>query len=235
LIAALSEDALPGSAQWPCVLITPGADPMLELASALAPVSHALSSHDVRDRLLEDPASLAALAERARDRANGRNGKPSFVIVVDPLEEVFTVCRDESIRARFLDVLVLAAGDPDSPTKIVTAIRSDYYGRCAEHSAFAELLGHANVLVGPMRSDELQRAIEEPAHHAGLTLEDGLVDRIFADVGAEPGSLPLLETALLETWNRRNGNTLTLDGYAASGGVRGAVAHLADDVYARLS
>ena len=86
-----------------------------------------------------------------------------------------------------------------------------------------------------MRPDELQRAIEEPARRAGLVLEDGLVERIFDDVGTEPGSLPLLETALLETWTRRSGQTLTLEGYEASGGVRGAVAHLADDVYARMS
>ena len=158
-----------------------------------------------------------------------------MIIVVDQLEEVFTVCRDESVRARFFDVLVRAASDPDSPTKVLAAIRSDYYGRCAEHAGFGELLGQSNLLVGPMRPDELQRAIEEPARRAGLTLEDGLVDRIFGDVGTEPGSLPLLETALLETWNRRSGNTLTLEGYAASGGVHGAVAHLADDVYVRLS
>ena len=86
-----------------------------------------------------------------------------------------------------------------------------------------------------MRSDELQRAIEEPARRAGLVLEDGLVERIFDDVGTEPGSLPLLETALLETWDRRNGKTLTLEGYESAGGVHGAVAHLADDVYARLA
>ena len=157
------------------------------------------------------------------------------MIVVDQLEEVFTVCRDESLRARFLDVLVHAANGSGSRTKVLTAIRADYYGRCAEHAAFAELLGQSNVLVGPMRPDELQRVIEGPARRAGLVLEDGLIERIFDDIGTEPGSLPLLETALLETWIRRSGRTLTLEGYEGSGGVRGAVAHLADDVYARMS
>jgi len=232
LLAALADDALPGSAQWPRVLVNPGADPTLELARVLAPLSHAVSADHVRDRLLEDPSSLAGFAERAM---NGAHGDGALMIVVDQLEEVFAVCRDEEVRARFLDVLVCAAADPDSPSRVLVAIRSDYYGRCAEHAAFAELLGRANLLVGPMRPDELQRAIEEPARRAGLVLEDGLVERIFDDVGSEPGSLPLLETALLETWSRRSGNTLTLEGYASAGGVHGAVAHLADDVYARLS
>ena len=168
LLAALGEDALPGSAQWPRLLVTPGADPLLELARALAPVSHASSANEVRDRLLEDPASLAGFAERASSRLNGGNSNASVIIVVDQLEEVFTVCRDESVRARFFDVLVRAASDPDSPTKVLAAIRSDYYGRCAEHAGFGELLGQSNLLVGPMRPDELQRAIEEPARRAGL-------------------------------------------------------------------
>ena len=163
---------------------------------------------------------------------NGATGDGALMIVVDQLEEVFTVCRDDSVRDRFFDVLVHAANAPDSPSRVLAAVRSDYYARCAEHAAFAELLGRASVLVGPMRPDELQRAIEEPARRAGLVLEDGLVERIFDDVGTEPGSLPLLETALLETWSRRNGKTLTLEGYESAGGVHGAVAHLADDVYA---
>jgi DNA-binding SARP family transcriptional activator/WD40 repeat protein len=235
LVAALAEDALPGSARWPCVLVTPGADPVFELARALAPVAHATSADAVHDSLLDDPASLAAFAERVTERANGADDAASMMIVVDQLEEVFTVCRDESMQARFFDLLVQAACDPDSPTRVLVAIRSDYYGRCAEHAAFAELLGQANLLVAPMRRDELARAIEAPAARAGLTLEAGLSDRILDDVGAEPGALPLLETALLGTWNRRSGSTLTVEGYTASGGVHGAVAHLADDVYSRLS
>ena len=216
-------------------LVTPGADPLLELARALAPLSHASSAHEVRDPLLEDSASLAGFAERARSRGNGTSST-SVIIVVDQLEEVFTVCRDESVRAgTFSTCSCGRRAIPIRPRKVLAAIRSDYYGRCAEHAGFGELLGQSNLLVGPMRPDELQRVIEEPAQRAGLSLEDGLVDRIFGDVGTEPGSLPLLETALLETWNRRTRNTLTLEGYAASGGVHGAVAHLADDAYVRLS
>src|SRR5262249_36070622 len=180
LLAALGEDALPGSAQWPRLLVTPGADPLLELARALAPVCHAASAEHVRDRLLEDPATVTGFAERA---LNGMSERVPVMIVVDQLEEVFTVCRDESLRTRFLDVLVRPSNDPRPTTKVLAAIRADYYGRCAEHASFGEVLGQTAVLVGPMRPDELQRAIEGPARRAGLALEDGLVDRIFDDVG----------------------------------------------------
>jgi DNA-binding SARP family transcriptional activator/WD40 repeat protein len=232
LLAALADDALPGSAHWPRVLVHPGADPVMALARALAPAAHAVSADHVRDRLLDEPESVAGFTARAVGEANG---DASLTIVVDQLEEVFTVCGDDSLRTRFLDVLVHAASDDAAGARVVAAVRSDYYARCAEHADFAELLGRTNVLVGPMRPDELQRAIEEPARRAGLVLEHGLLERIFEDVGTEPGSLPLLETALLETWARRSDHTLTIEGYEASGGVRGAVAHLADNVYDRLS
>lgn len=57
--------------------------------------------------------------------------------------------------------------------------------------------------IGPMTTEELRRAIEEPAKRSHWEFEPGLVDLILRDVGDEPGALPLLSHALLETWKRR--------------------------------
>src|SRR5512147_1465810 len=86
-----------------------------------------------------------------------------------------------------------------------------------------------------MTTEELRCEIEEPANRAHWTFEPGLVDLILRDVGDEPGALPLLSHALLETWKRRAGHTLTLKGYADAGGVHGAIAHTAEGVYQNLS
>ena len=83
--------------------------------------------------------------------------------------------------------------------------------------------------------EELRRAIEEPARRGAWQFEQGLVDLMLRDVGDEPGALPLLSHALLETWVRRSGRTLTLKGYADAGGVRGAIAFTAETVYQQLS
>jgi hypothetical protein len=88
-----------------------------------------------------------------------------------------------------------------------------------------------------MTAEELRRAIEEPARRGGWEFEQGLVDILLNDVGAqgagepEPGALPLLSHALLATWERRRGRIFTLDGYRASGGVRGAIAETAESVF----
>lgn len=156
------------------------------------------------------------------------------VLAVDQFEELFTACADERERARFVDALVEIARDPARPVLVVLAIRADFYGHCASHPELSRALGINHVLVGPMHREELRRAIELPARRAGLAVEPALVDALVADVADEPGGLPLLSTALLELWDRRDEDGLTLAAYEASGGVRGAVARLAERAYEGL-
>ena len=116
-----------------------------------------------------------------------------------------------------------------------SAIRADFYGRCAAYRALAAQISANQVLVGPMSREELRRAIELPARRAGLRVEPSLVSALVDDVAEEPGGLPLLSTALVELWEERSGRTLREASYAASGGVSGAVARLAERAYRRLS
>ncbi len=171
-----------------------------------------------------DPA-----AELKRSLSNG----PPALLIVDQLEELFTLCPDEASQARFIDALMDLRDTGSAP--IVVALRADFYGRCANHPRLATTLADHQHLLGPMRVDELRRAIEGPARAAGLRLEAGLVDAMLADVEGEPGALPLLSHALYESWARRDGRVLTVAGYRAAGGVRGAVAHTAEDVYVGCS
>ena len=96
------------------------------------------------------------------------------------------------------------------------------------------MIAAANVLLGPMRPDELRATIDGPARRAGLRLEPGLADLILEDVAGEPGALPLLSHAMRETWRRRDGHTLSIAGYRATGGVRGAIARTAESIYGNL-
>ncbi len=171
--------------------------------------------------------------ELARAAAATRTSRRS-VIAVDQFEELFTVCADEDERAAFIDALVAAAQDPDRRTIVALALRADFYGRCASYPELARLLSASHVLVGPMQPDELARAVSIPAERADLQIEDALVAALVADVAGEPGGLPLLSTALLELWQRRDGSALRLADYRAAGGVHGAVGRLAETTYAGL-
>ncbi|WP_030940431.1 helix-turn-helix domain-containing protein [Streptomyces sp. NRRL S-646] len=160
--------------------------------------------------------------------------EPESWVVVDQFEEVFTLCRERAERDRFLDLL-LAARDPGSRLRVLIAVRSDFYARCAEHPRLAEALHGSGLLVRPMTADELREAVVGPAQAAGLIVERTLTARIVEDVLDEPGGLPMLSHALLETWRRRKGRMLTLAAYEAAGGVRGAIAASAEEAYGELS
>ena len=154
-------------------------------------------------------------------RSSGWRPASAWCSCVDQFEEAFVACRDQAEREAFLDALVEGAADPDERLVVVLAIRADFYGRCAEHAELATLISANQVLVGPMRRDELRRAIELPARKAGLRVEPRLVSALVGDVAGEPGGLPLLSAALVELWQRRDGRTLTYRAYERSGGVRG--------------
>jgi WD40 repeat protein len=173
---------------------------------------------------------MQALEDATADAApRGR-----LVIAVDQFEEAFTACRDEIERGAFVDALVASAGDPGRRAVVLVAVRADFYGRCTVYPDLARLLAANHVLVGPMGSNELRRAIELPAHRAGLHVEPELVDALVADVEDEPGALPLLSTALLELWQQRDGRRLRHATYERTAGVRGAVARLAEDAFSQL-
>ncbi|MFG2557135.1 helix-turn-helix domain-containing protein [Streptomyces sp. NPDC048581] len=161
-------------------------------------------------------------------------GEGDTWLVVDQFEEVFTLCHDTAERAGFLARL-LAAAEPASRLHVVLGLRADFYGRCAEHRELADALREANLLVGPMSPAELREAVVRPAQAAGLIVERELTARLVEESGGEPGGLPLLSHALHETWRRRRGRALTMEAYEAAGGVHGAIAQTAEEVYTRLS
>lgn len=195
--------------------------------------------------VLSHPPSVASRSLGSYSVPTNRPSKPPFgesfvnghvLIVIDQFEEIFTLCRDEYEREAFIDNLLtaLSYADDGSLTVLLT-IRADFYAHLAQYPELRDAVARHQEFIGPMTSEELRRAMEGPARIAGWDFEPGLVDLYLRDVGEEPGALPLLSHALLETWKRRSGHTLTLKGYHDAGGVRGAIAQTAETTYQQLS
>jgi WD40 repeat protein len=156
------------------------------------------------------------------------------LLVVDQFEELFTLCPEPAERAAFVTELAAAARQPASRTRVVVGVRADFYARCTELPTLAGLLAGATVPVGPLDDDELRQVVTEPARVAGCSVERALVTKLLADAAGQPGALPLVSHAMLETWRQRRGDVLTLAGYEAAGGVAGAIAQTAEAVYQRF-
>lgn len=230
LIPALRHGGLPNSEKWFITEMIPGSHPSDELEAALLRV--AINPPDtLREQLRADERGLL----RAVNRILPPDETTDLVLIIDQFEELFTLVDDKAVRARFLDAIVTAVLDPRSRLRVIITLRADFTDRPLQYSDFGELLRHRTEFVLPLIPDELEQAITGPTRRAGLALEAGLTAAIINDIGDQPGMLPLLQYALTELFERREGRKLTLSAYRTSGGVSGALARRADELYAGLN
>ncbi|MFE6904005.1 caspase family protein [Streptomyces sp. NPDC057717] len=158
------------------------------------------------------------------------------MLLVDQFEELFTADAPEDEKERFVTELVaLASG----PTTVVIAVRADFYEACTRYPGLRTALQGRQVVVGPLRPEQLRKVIEQPAEAAGLLLEEGLAETLLHDArvhhaGEHIAVLPLLSHALLATWQQKSGTLLTLSGYRATGGIDEAIARTAEETYKAL-
>ena len=254
LFPALAEGIqLEGSDGWPRIVMTPTGDPLTELANRLARLSHG-DAAAIRHGLAADPDRAQLVVGQAvldgAGRGNGsrppaglRDGR--LVLAVDQFEEVFTLApsRDAGQQA-FIAALCAMASQPfgprgEPPAVVVIAVRGDFWARCAAHAGLARLMQDGIFVVGPMTGTELREAITGPAAAAGLQIDADLADTVLADLRTTgqdeaEGILPLLSQAMMLTWQRRDGNRLTVQGYHESGGAARSVEFGAEAVYEAL-
>ncbi|MBC8351340.1 MAG: TIR domain-containing protein [Planctomycetes bacterium] len=236
LIPAIETGRISGSSSWPILVCRPGRSPLESLAIAIAVNENLKNEVDsvanTMDGLLNDSRTLHHLI---RQHSHSRSDSYHVVIVVDQFEEIFTQCEDPEHRQAFVDNLLHAAESPDGRAIVVLCLRADFYGNCADYPNLAMLLSDHQELVSPMSPHELREVIERPAQLAGCELEPGLVELLLQDMRNQAGALPLLEHALLELWERRQGRRLTVHTYKEIGELDGALRRQADEWFGKLS
>lgn len=234
VLPRLKDNAIPGSRDWLRVRITPGElgeNPFIALASGFKP---ALEWHarQVRDTAKRLEADLGALDELAGLMLEGQPEWSELLLFVDQFEELFTVV-DGKYRGAFGDLLAHAAKLPRLRT--VTTLRADFYPRCVEQPALAELLRAGSYPLAAPGVGALHEMITRPAARAGLSFEAALPERILDDTGAVPGALPLTAFALAQLYHQRTGEgRLTHAAYERFGGVKGAISERAEDRFRGL-
>ena len=264
LLPRLAAGALgPGSQRWPRRVIRPTGSPLRELAMALAEMAGA-DPVSVYRSLRAAPGEAPMLAEQAARTATGRGADPGpggpagaaagapprLVLVVDQFEEVFTAGQDGDVdaveREAFITALHAAAAIPAGshslpPALVVAAVRADYLGRLIAFAPLKAALDAGPFTVGPMSEAELRLAVTGPAAEAGLVVEPAVVQAVIAELRDEAGGglgsgvLPLMSQAMAATWERREGDELTLRGYRRAGGVADAVNRGAQAAYDTLT
>lgn len=211
------------------VIMKPGTDPLEALAIEMIR-SESADLHEARQLMIAMKKDADILRLRERLRPADRR----LILVVDQFEEVFTLCHDEVTRQRFVSTLLKLAAHPDSTASVVLTVRADFYGACAAYPELAHAISTSQTLVPGMSYKELQEAIVQPASARGVDFETGLVARMVADIQKQSSALPLLQFALEQIWRKRAAPHLTHQLFEDVGGVAGALAQRADDVFERL-
>lgn len=229
LIPALRQKALPGSDKWFVAEMTPGSHPLEELELALLPIA-VDPPPSLLEPLQKDERGLLRIIRRIlpdEDRAQ-------LLLVIDQFEELFTLVDEDVHRRYFLDSLLTALNAPRSSLRVVVTLRADFYDRPLQYQPIGELFKQHTEVILPLTQDELTWAIQEPARRVGVGIEEGVVAAMTTDIADQPGALPLLQYALTELFEERQDHTMTLAAYRAIGGVSGALARRAEELYANL-
>jgi WD40 repeat protein/serine/threonine protein kinase len=227
LIPATRRGTITQSDKWFILEMVPGDNPTHKLATTLLSVA-TQPPDSLYDVLRGDIHSLNRILAEVI-------GDGTLMLFIDQFEEVFTMVENEADRAHFLKLLHAAVTDADSRLKLVVTLRADFYGHPLLYEGFGVLVQARTQVVLPLVAEEIERAITAPAHRVGLQVDTNLIAAIVSDVREEPGGLPLLQYALTEVFERRDGRSLTLSAYQDSGGVLGALARRAEDVYRDLT
>jgi hypothetical protein len=215
---------------WLIHLIKPGIHPLTGLAHSLTQDDGSLTAiKETHSALAADPDTLHLAGAKLVARGHAER----LLLAVDQFEELLTQCKEPQERQAFINNLLCAVA-ANGPTTILISMRADFYDRITEFRALSALIAQQQELILPLDDESLVRVIAEPAKRGGWHFAQGLVEQIVEDVGREPGQLPLLSHALLETWNRRRGVVMTLGGYREAGGVEGAIARTAEETLAKL-
>ncbi len=228
LIPALWRGDLPGSEKWFIVDMLPGTHPFDELEVALMRVA-ADQARNLHEPLIRDPRGLLRAAQLILP-----DDDSELVVVVDQFEEVFTLIEDETLRQRFLDLLYTAVTASRSRVRVVITLRADFYDKPLHYPEFGEMIRSRMETILPLSADELQRAISKPAEQVGVTFEDGLIATMVSEIHYQPGALPLLQYALTELFDNRDGRCLTRHTYEAIGRTTGALARRAEAIFDEL-
>ncbi|WP_341734421.1 ATP-binding protein [Microcoleus sp. EPA2] len=228
---------------WLIQSFRPQSQPFYGLASALVrllkpeldEIQQPGRAAELADEMNQDGLMISQVVASILDRNPGKR----ILLVIDQFEELYSLCRDEKERQRFLDQLLSAvevAPAQRTPNfTFVFTLRADFYGYVLSYRGLVDALEKSTLPpLGPMSPQELQETIEKPVENL-VELESGLTERILGDVAAEPGNLPLLEFALTRLWQTRQQGKFTHAAYLEMGGVKQALAKQANTIYNKLS
>lgn len=233
LLPILRDGEVSGSADWHYAdSFSPTAQPMTQLARVLQPFLPEIPLNNILDTLNHPSTSgLHRLAEQIVNQPHQR-----LVLVIDDLEDLFTLTQSNDERQQFMDILTTAIEIPDSRVLTLAALGADYYDKPLQYGHFGRLLEERHRAILPFSLTELYHAIHQPAQlpDVQVRFETGLVAELAFALRSNRDALPLMQMTLTQLFYRRHGDKLTWAAYEVIGGIYGVIDVLAERTMSQL-
>lgn len=226
--------------EWNLIISRPGNAPLTNLINDIRSGSGMSEETENNAELFKNEDEIIRFISRSS------NNKKGILIIIDQFEEIFRYAKvsgkletkeDPRLFVRFL---VRAVQQTDCPIYLVITIRSDFIGECSQFQEFTSLINHSNYLVPRMTIRDYREVIEEPVRVAGAEINSNLVDTILEELGDNPDQLPVLQHAMMRTWDywkRHNepGKPISVADYEAVGRIEKALSEHANEAFDELN
>lgn len=225
---------------WTVIKTHPGRDPFNDLFRK----THVLPGNTAEENLPKDPeARKATIISNLQN--SWKKSKSSFILFIDHFEELFQTStqgkKDISISTAeaYISLILELYKQSEVPVYIVVSLRSDYIGECSVFAEFTSLLNEGSYLLPRMNRENLRKAIEGPLKVTGADWDQRLVERIINDLADRQDQLPVLQHALMrsfEAWKDPDlaRKPLSVFAYENIGGAANALSLHAEEAYNEL-
>lgn len=239
VIPKLKAGAIEGSAEWNYLSLRPKNNPLRELSIKIASLKYSISelTEETIDRIINslnnNPKTI--IQELEDVQAKG------IFLFIDQIEELLSSETSKNEASKFAEAILELSKNNKITKATIINLRRDFYNQfCDKYKEWSPIITENMVEIQEMTDDQLKEVIDEPPNLVGLSLEEGLSDKIVTDIASDKishsGVLPLLSNFLVELFKHKdNENRITFSHYIHSGGVENSMSRYADDVFNSLT
>ncbi|HEY5826581.1 MAG TPA: ATP-binding protein, partial [Cyclobacteriaceae bacterium] len=234
---------------WQVVPVRPGNAPISNLTNAI--VDHLIKQNKIEEKdrqihkaiihsvLLSGPDGLVEIAKYLQSR-EGEN----IFFLVDQFEELFRYRESNEEFANeasaYVNLILTAVHQRDTPVYLSINMRSDFIGECSVFPGLTQMINESNYLVPQMTREQKRMAVEGPVAVGGGRISQRLVKRLLSDIGDNQDQLPILQHALMRTWdywvdNHEAGEPMDIRHYNSVGKITQALSLHANEAFDELS
>ncbi|MBL9044058.1 MAG: protein kinase [Myxococcales bacterium] len=226
VLPLIKEGGLGHNLTYQIAMMIPGRLPLRALCEAVA-TALGRDEQTLLAAVKTEPASFPRVLRSLLPHGTG------LLLFVDQMEELCTIA--DPLEAKLASEALGALASKAGLLRILGTVRADFVSRVASVPGIGDEVNRALYLLRPMGTDKLREAVTGPAQLKGVSFEsDEMVDALVATTAESDGGLPLLQFALAELWDVRQGNRITAKALESIGGVMGALARHADHLIGSL-